>query len=212
MTYQPGTNPVHDRFGNQAAALTDMPAPNYSDSTDPETTITGGPATRTSTAAADITFASNETAALFECRLDFGGSEPCESTFIVRDLVKGQHTFSVRAIDAAGNVDESPAELAWSVVCLTPPFSDVATSHPFCAEIEWMKDQNISTDFADGTYGPSRNVTRQAMSPSWLASPGPASSRAKHRRSPMSGCSSILQGDRVDEELGHLHRVRRRDL
>jgi hypothetical protein len=48
--------------------------------------------------------------------------------------------------------------------CTVAPFSDVATSHPFCKEIGWMKSSGVSTGFADGTYKPSANVTRQAMS------------------------------------------------
>jgi hypothetical protein len=48
--------------------------------------------------------------------------------------------------------------------CASAPFSDVATNHPFCKEIQWMKDNGISTGFDDGTYRPSNNVTRQAMS------------------------------------------------
>ena len=48
--------------------------------------------------------------------------------------------------------------------CVSPPFPDVPTSHPFCKEIEWMKDNGISTGFGDGTYKPGDNVTRQAMS------------------------------------------------
>ncbi|MEO6350110.1 MAG: S-layer homology domain-containing protein [Candidatus Limnocylindrales bacterium] len=48
--------------------------------------------------------------------------------------------------------------------CATSPFDDVPTSHPFCAEIQWMKDQEISTGFGDNTYRPSIAVTRQAMS------------------------------------------------
>ena len=46
----------------------------------------------------------------------------------------------------------------------TAPFSDVPTDHPFCEEIQWMKDNGISTGFNDGTYRPSIDVTRQAMS------------------------------------------------
>src|SRR5687768_13240520 len=46
----------------------------------------------------------------------------------------------------------------------TPPFPDVPIRHPFCAEIAWMKDEGVSTGFGDGTYKPSANVTRQAMS------------------------------------------------
>jgi subtilisin-like proprotein convertase family protein len=48
--------------------------------------------------------------------------------------------------------------------CTTAPFSDVPITHPFCSEIKWMKDADISTGFGDGTYRPSIDVTRQAMS------------------------------------------------
>ncbi|MEO6350362.1 MAG: S-layer homology domain-containing protein, partial [Candidatus Limnocylindrales bacterium] len=48
--------------------------------------------------------------------------------------------------------------------CVTPPFSDVLISHPFCPEIQWMKDNGISTGFGDGTYRPTLAVSRQAMS------------------------------------------------
>jgi hypothetical protein len=48
--------------------------------------------------------------------------------------------------------------------CETAPFNDVPTSHPFCEEIQWMKETGISTGFPDGTYAPSAAVTRQAMS------------------------------------------------
>jgi FG-GAP repeat/S-layer homology domain len=55
--------------------------------------------------------------------------------------------------------------------CVSPPFSDVPTSHTFCTEIRWMKDNGISTGFASGCgafsppcYLPGANVTRQAMS------------------------------------------------
>jgi FG-GAP repeat/S-layer homology domain len=48
--------------------------------------------------------------------------------------------------------------------CVVAPFTDVATSHPFCSEITWMKNSGVSTGFSDGTYRPSISVTRQAMS------------------------------------------------
>lgn len=47
---------------------------------------------------------------------------------------------------------------------LVQSFSDVPTTHPFFDEIEWMADRGISTGYADGTYRPSADVTRQAMS------------------------------------------------
>jgi subtilisin-like proprotein convertase family protein len=48
--------------------------------------------------------------------------------------------------------------------CSGPPFLDVPVDHPFCKEIQWMKQQSISTGFDDGTYRPGISVTRQAMS------------------------------------------------
>jgi hypothetical protein len=43
------------------------------------------------------------------------------------------------------------------------PFEDVPTSHPFCAQIQWMQSAGISNGFDDGTYRPSIPVTRQSM-------------------------------------------------
>ena len=70
------------------------------------------------------------------------------------------------------NVDFTPwllsavltSQCSEAPACETPPFTDVAVDHPFCAEIQWMKDEGISTGFADGTYRPTIAVTRQAMS------------------------------------------------
>jgi glucose/arabinose dehydrogenase len=47
--------------------------------------------------------------------------------------------------------------------CDSPPFADVAVSHPFCGEIAWMADEGISTGYADGTFRWSAVITRQAM-------------------------------------------------
>ena len=43
-----------------------------------------------------------------------------------------------------------------------PDFPDVTTSHPFYTEIAWMVDTGIAAGFDDGTYQPTREVTRQA--------------------------------------------------
>ena len=42
-------------------------------------------------------------------------------------------------------------------------FYDVPASHPFVREISWMKANGISTGNANGTYGPTASVTREAM-------------------------------------------------
>ena len=47
--------------------------------------------------------------------------------------------------------------------CTTAPFTDVRTSHPFCAEIQWLKVNDLTNGWPDGTYRPSATIERQAM-------------------------------------------------
>lgn len=53
-------------------------------------------------------FGSNE-AGGFLCRLDKGEFKPCGSPRAYKRLKAGRHTFKVKAVDAAGNVDPTPA-------------------------------------------------------------------------------------------------------
>lgn len=48
-------------------------------------------------------------------------------------------------------------------------FTDVPTSSPFHADIEWLADQGISTGYNGSTtqFAPDRSITRQAMA-AWL--------------------------------------------
>jgi hypothetical protein len=62
--------------------------------------------------AARFTFSADE-AASFTCSLDGAAYTPCSSAASYSDLDPGWHTFAVRAVDAAGNVDPSPAEIRW---------------------------------------------------------------------------------------------------
>lgn len=47
--------------------------------------------------------------------------------------------------------------------CSAAAFPDVASSHPFCGEIDWLRDVGITAGYSDGTYRPDANVSRQAM-------------------------------------------------
>jgi hypothetical protein len=74
------------------------------DTTPPAATITGGPTGSTSDNAPTFQFTANEAGSTFECSVDGGPFAACSSPFTTPSLPSGQHTFSVRARDAAGNL------------------------------------------------------------------------------------------------------------
>jgi subtilisin-like proprotein convertase family protein len=86
------------------------------DTTAPETTIEKAPRGRTTRATARLRFSSNEAGSSFECKLDKRKWKPCSPPRKLKRLRAGKHRFAVRAIDAAGNVDPSPAKRRWRVV------------------------------------------------------------------------------------------------
>ncbi|MEN3342249.1 MAG: hypothetical protein V7644_1653 [Actinomycetota bacterium] len=93
------------------------------DTTPPDTTITGGPSGTVSSTSARFSFESSESGSTFECRLD-GAFGACPWLGAYSRLTAGPHTFEVRARDAAGNVDPTPAERTWTVSPSAPPAND----------------------------------------------------------------------------------------
>jgi hypothetical protein len=91
------------------------------DSTPPDTTIDKGPKRRTEKAKAKIRYSANEPAT-FQCALKGGKRKlrtfyDCDEAKVkYRHLKPGKKKFQVRAIDAAGNVDPTPAKLKWKVL------------------------------------------------------------------------------------------------
>jgi large repetitive protein len=100
------------------------------DVTDPETTILTGPLATTSLTEAEFTFSSNELDAEFECSLDGGPWESCSSPADFSSLAAGPHELRVRAVDASGNADETPAARGWTVVDVEPPDTDITAQPP----------------------------------------------------------------------------------
>ena len=90
------------------------------DTQQPNTTLSGAPTGTTNDSTATLTFGSNETGVTFECSLDGAAFAPCTSPVSLTALNDGPHTFSVRAIDAAGNVDATPATATWTVDAAVP--------------------------------------------------------------------------------------------
>ena len=101
------------------------------DATAPETTIATGPATGTKINDSTPTFgfASSEAGSSFKCRVDSGVFANCTSPSTVGPLSDGLHTFEVRATDAAGNVDATPAARSFTVDA-TPPNTLITKKPP----------------------------------------------------------------------------------
>ena len=95
------------------------------DTVPPQTSIASGPPGSSQSASATFTFASSEAASTFTCRLDGAGFVPCASPTTYTGLGDGDHTFSVQAVDAAGNADATAATYAWRVSGVDPPKQDL---------------------------------------------------------------------------------------
>jgi len=79
-----------------------------------DTTITKGPPAKTKQRGTEFAFSSSESSSTFECKLDTGSFETCTSPKPY-NVKPGQHSFEVRAKDAAGNTDPTPATQGWTV-------------------------------------------------------------------------------------------------
>jgi hypothetical protein len=91
------------------------------DTVAPETTIASGPETSTTATTASFSFSASEAGSTFACKFDAGSWAGCASPASFASLAVGSHQFSVRATDAAGNVDGTPATYGWTVTVPPPP-------------------------------------------------------------------------------------------
>jgi hypothetical protein len=99
--------------------------PPPTDTTPPETTIVSGPSGNVKSREATFIFSSTEANSTFQTRLDNGSWEATDSTGTATtktysDLANGTHTFEVKAADAAGNTDPTPASRRWKVGASKP--------------------------------------------------------------------------------------------
>ena len=91
------------------------------DTTAPETTLDSAPDATSASAQATFRFSGSDAVSpaaelTFQCSLDGGDFESCTSPHVIGDLTAGGHTFAVQAVDGSGNVDQSAATHAWTVV------------------------------------------------------------------------------------------------
>ena len=82
------------------------------DTVAPNTTITSASVSGKS---ATFSFSASQDGSTFECRLDGGVWQRCSSPRSYGGLKHGSHSFRVRAIDAAGNRDGTPALRSFSI-------------------------------------------------------------------------------------------------
>ncbi|MBE2320240.1 hypothetical protein DVA67_030010 [Solirubrobacter sp. CPCC 204708] len=125
------------------------PTPTATAAPTPETTITSGPSGPTNRADASFTFTATVPGATFECRLDTpagaGTFSPCTSPRSYATNVDGDYTFVVRAVDAAGNPDPTPATRTFTVQTTpsdtqpptTPGQLGYGTRSQTSVQIEW---------------------------------------------------------------------------
>jgi PKD repeat protein len=86
------------------------------DMTAPDTSIESGPGSHTRNQTVGFGFSSTEPGGWFYCSLDGGASEYCGSAnYSYYSLAEGSYTFSVWAVDQAGNADLSPATYEFTV-------------------------------------------------------------------------------------------------
>ncbi len=85
------------------------------DRTPPDTTLDDGPPPLGNDPAPALTFSSPEAGATFECRVDAGAWAACASPYGTPPLADGEHTVLVRALDALGNADATPASATFTV-------------------------------------------------------------------------------------------------
>ncbi len=120
------------------------------DTTPPETTITSGPSGNVTSTSASFSF-SSEPGATFECKLDGETFAACNSPKDYTGLSDGTHSFSVRARDAAGNVDASPASGQWSIDTIAPTVTAVTPAAVNATGV--AVSENVTATFSEAMDG-----------------------------------------------------------
>ena len=134
--------------------------------------ITGGPGASTAEPTATLTW-TGEVGATFQCRLDTGTWAACTSPKALTGIALGDHTFSVKATDAAGNTGAT-ATRAWKVSqapVVSPTVKLTATIRKDGANNSWFVNVGSVFSAAD-----SRASTQPATVQIWTSNTVPSDS------------------------------------
>ena len=150
------------------------------DKTAPATTITANPPSLTNSTSASFSYTSSESPSTFETKLDAGAYVASTSPQTYSSLPAGSHTFYVRATDAAGNTDASPATYTWTIDNVAP-VAPIVTAVANGANVTTTTPVYIGTAENNSTVtvivdGASIGTTGADGSGNWtLTQPGPLS-------------------------------------
>ncbi|WP_134741109.1 PKD domain-containing protein [Nocardioides sp. 503] len=111
---------AHSGGGHAAVTDTVRVVVGAADTGAPGTRILGGPVGAVRRDRATLRFASSEAGSTFRCSLDGRPWVGCAAVVSFRGLPEGRHVVRVRATDAAGNTDPTPAVRRWTVDATRP--------------------------------------------------------------------------------------------
>jgi hypothetical protein len=157
------------------------------DTNPPDSNIDTGPSGTTADPTPTFTVSSSQPGSTYECRIDGGAWSVCSSTFTAGNLPDGPHTFEVRAIDAAGNVDPTPA------------------GRPFTVAVPAANNPPV------GGVEPSGNPPA-TPAPSSPAPPAPVPTTPSQAGADLSSLRGSLVGERSCQRLGAGLRTKRMKL
>lgn len=90
--------------------------PDADELTPPDSIVDAGPAEVSDSTDATFTFSCTDAGCTFECSLDGDVFALCASPRAYFGLDEGPHSFRVRATDAWGNADPTPANRSWTIL------------------------------------------------------------------------------------------------
>ncbi|MCW2834121.1 MAG: putative internalin [Nocardioides sp.] len=141
----------------------------YVDTAAPQTTITAAPRYATDRDVIRVEFSASEPSSTFQCRWDEGAWAACVGSTTV-SLIPGNHMISVRASDAYGNTDPTPATAVVTVTAVAsqPPPPPSAPAEP-TVEAHAVKRKSklrihVGPGSSDGDY---RVVIQRKVGAKW---------------------------------------------